>query len=192
MIKWLLTSGALLLAAFHIIFPSLSIDGITVALLAIAIIPWLGSLFRAVELPGGLKVEYRDLKAIEEKMQDEGLLTTKPASIESPLYLRIAQDDPNLALAGLRIELERELKAVAQRKNLKVAGSSLRQVARELAGAQLISAGAYLAIGDLSNLLNDAVHGAKVDEKALSWAMTVGPQLLKSIRELAFERTRGG
>jgi hypothetical protein len=185
MIKWLLTSGALLLALLHLIVPNLSIDGITVALLAIAIIPWLGTLFRAVELPGGFKVEYRDLKAIEEKMQDEGLLAARLISVDDPLDLRITQDDPNLALAGLRIALERELRAVAQRRNIKVAGSSLRQVARELAAAQLISAGAYLAISDLSGLLNDAVHGAKVDEESLSWAMTVGPQLLKSIRELA-------
>ena len=43
---------AVLLAVGHLAFPAARIDAVTLALLVVAILPWLGSVFRSVELPG--------------------------------------------------------------------------------------------------------------------------------------------
>ena len=38
-------------------------------------------------------------------------------------------------------------------------------------------------LADMVGLLNNAVHGAKVDHRAASWAIDVGPRLLKALDE---------
>ncbi|MFD7505211.1 hypothetical protein [Streptomyces sp. NPDC059850] len=53
---------ALGVAVAHLVKPDLKIDNVTVALLVIAIVPWLRTLFTSIELPGGLRVEFRDVE----------------------------------------------------------------------------------------------------------------------------------
>ena len=63
----LITVGALAIAVVHAGWPDLTIDTITLGLIGIAVIPWLGQIFESLELPGGTKVKYRDLvQKIEE------------------------------------------------------------------------------------------------------------------------------
>jgi hypothetical protein len=69
------------------------------ALVPIAVLPWLGSIFTKVELPGGLKVEYKDLEKVRAEAEKAGLLVTPSAPKELPAYAVIAEQDPNLALA---------------------------------------------------------------------------------------------
>ncbi|MFP8960702.1 hypothetical protein ACLIYP_09080 [Streptomyces nanhaiensis] len=56
------TCAATALALVHVLFPELSIDSTAVALLVIALVPWLGDLFHSIELPGGARLEYRRLE----------------------------------------------------------------------------------------------------------------------------------
>ena len=58
----MLSAGAVGLAAAHLIWPDLHIDTITVVLLVVATVPWLGSVFDSIELPGGGMVRYRQLE----------------------------------------------------------------------------------------------------------------------------------
>src|ERR1035441_2316540 len=66
---------AVVAALVHLRHPDWAIDGKTVALLVIAILPWLGSIFESVELPGGWKVRYRDLKNAEIEAEKIGLVS---------------------------------------------------------------------------------------------------------------------
>ncbi|MFI0817109.1 hypothetical protein ACH4TX_11450 [Streptomyces sp. NPDC021098] len=68
---------ALGVAVAHLVAPDLKIDNVTVALLVIAVVPWLRELFTSIELPGGLRVEFRDVEQrIEaaERMADAALV----------------------------------------------------------------------------------------------------------------------
>ena len=68
-----ITIVALFLAAIHLIFPGAKIDAVTLTLFAIAVLPWLGSIFRSVEFPGGLKVQYPEgpaQQAINESIRE--------------------------------------------------------------------------------------------------------------------------
>src|SRR6476619_8548929 len=56
--RLLVTSVALAVAAFHLIWSDLKVDGIIVALIVLALVPWLGAVFDSIELPGGVKVHY--------------------------------------------------------------------------------------------------------------------------------------
>jgi hypothetical protein len=59
----LVSAGALLVALVHVLWPDLSIDAVTVVLLAVAAVPWLGPIFKSIELPGGWKFEYQQIQA---------------------------------------------------------------------------------------------------------------------------------
>jgi hypothetical protein len=58
----LITGGCVTLALVRLARPDLTIDTITLVLIAIAAIPWLGHVIESFELPGGPKVTYRKLE----------------------------------------------------------------------------------------------------------------------------------
>lgn len=63
----LITTSAIGLVALHVARPRLRIDGITVALILVAALPWLGSIFNAIQLPGGWRFEYQQFKQVVQK-----------------------------------------------------------------------------------------------------------------------------
>lgn len=174
---------AVLLAALHIAMPSLTIDNVTLLLLFFAIVPWLGYLLKEVELPGGIKVTYQDLEEKAAEIAEAGLLSKTVSQDISHKFNRLKGEDPNLALAGLRIEIEKSLRKLLYRYGTETKTGSIFALTRELAKRNIISEGACSALLDLTNLLNKAVHGAKVDKRAIDWAMSIGPQILTTLNE---------
>ncbi len=178
---------AILVAVVHLIWPKLTIDSITIALIIIAIIPWLGSLFKSLELPGGLKVEYHELQKATNKAKKAGLLksTTDKKTKKKPefSYQQISTEDPNLALAGLRIEIERRLLKIAESHGLEIRKGGVASIARSLKDANLLSGNEYSALLDIVVLLNSAVHGHTVDTNGANWAFETGNQILQALDE---------
>jgi hypothetical protein len=58
----LVSITALVITVVHVIYPELSIDSIALALVALAALPWLGTVLESLEGPGGWKVKYRQLE----------------------------------------------------------------------------------------------------------------------------------
>lgn len=181
-----ITFVAAIMTAAHIIFPNLSIDAITLALFLIAIIPWLAPLFKSLELPGGWKVEFQELEKAKDKVEKAGLLSKEveliPGSYDFSFQM-VANEDPNLALAGLRIEIEKRLYNIAESKNIKSDNKGVRQLLTILSYNNILNNEERAVISDLIVLLNKAVHGAEVDNKAAQWAIETGPRILKALDE---------
>jgi hypothetical protein len=178
------TLGALMLALLHILFPRLAIDAVALVLVVVAVVPWLAPLFKSLQLPGGWKVEFQELQAVAAKADDAGLLSPAPAGSEAQYaFQSVAQRDPNLALAGLRIELEKRLVRLAEMHGVGTAMQGMGRLLRELARRGILSDDEESVLADLVHLLNAAVHGADVDPRATEWAMDVGPQLIQSFEE---------
>ena len=74
-IKIIISIGAAIIALAHMVFPRVIIDIITVVLIALAIVPWLETLFKSVELPGGVKLEFQELEKIEKEAKKVGLIS---------------------------------------------------------------------------------------------------------------------
>lgn len=53
-----ISCAAIMFILLHLICPALRVDNVVVALLVIALVPWLGSIFKRVKIPGFLEVEY--------------------------------------------------------------------------------------------------------------------------------------
>lgn len=190
--KWMratITLAAVGVAAAHIFFPALAIDSITAALLLFAVLPWLQPLFKSVELPGGLKVEFQDVEKVAARAEDAGLLQA-PLSRQPQRYSfqRVAETDANLALAGLRIELERRLDMLARAHGYEGSARGIGNLLKYLNSRELINAAERRVLSDLVDLLNAAVHGAVVEPEAAAAALDIGPRILESLEQRAASR----
>lgn len=185
-LRQFLTLGALAVAFVHLIWPTLAIDAITLVLLVIAIVPWLAPIFRSLEFPGGWKIEFQELQRAAQRAEEAGLLAAplQMASEVDYTFQRVAEQDPNLALAGLRIEIEKRLVALAEKHGIGVRGRGLGQLLRLLSERDALDQQERSVLADLTGLLNSAVHGASVDRQVADWAIEVGPRLLRALDEL--------
>lgn len=174
-LRYTISILALVLAIAHIIWPTLSIDAITLGLLAIAVIPWLSPLFKSIELPGGVKIEYQELEKAAESANQAGLVASAPTTslgAQAPRAKYAFEDvvtlDPNMALAGLRIEIERRLKALANASGGLPNSGGTGALLHSLRNREVLSTDAYEALRALIDLLNTAVHGAIVTPRAVN------------------------
>lgn len=178
------TITAFFFVIVHLFRPDLKVDAVTIVLLGIAALPWLGFIFQSIEVPGYGKVEYRDFEKAALDANKVGLLSPEPqarATKESAMYLRIADEDPNLALAGLRIEIENKLRAIAESHGISAQKKALGQLLTILSAAGVLSLEEQSVLRDLAGLLNQAVHGAKVDRETAQWAIDMGPRILAAL-----------
>ncbi|GAA3663147.1 hypothetical protein GCM10022420_047360 [Streptomyces iranensis] len=58
---------AIAVAVTHVLAPDLKIDNVTVALLVVAVVPWLRDLLNSIELPGGVRLEFKE--AVERRIE---------------------------------------------------------------------------------------------------------------------------
>jgi hypothetical protein len=82
-----ISTVAVLLGVCHVIWPDIQIDIVTIILIVIALIPWLGSIFKSIEITDWFKVEYRErLSQVESHVaQERGrvtALTERLANVE--------------------------------------------------------------------------------------------------------------
>ena len=184
-LRQVVSLGALLLALSHIIWPLLAIDAITLALIIIAILPWLAPLVKSLELPGGWKVEFQELQKVASRAETAGLLAVEASQKEVDFsFQSIANSDPILALAGLRIEIEKRLSQLTKIHNLNQRHPmGVGQALRALAQAEVLTNEERSILSDMVNILNSAVHGGDVVPHVASWAIDIGPRLLTSLDE---------
>jgi hypothetical protein len=180
----------------HVLWPRLTIDVAIISLFIISILPWIIPFLKSLELPGGYKFEFNnELKEVTQKAEEAGLLPKeanilpKEASLppidESELkysFLLVAETDPNLALAGLRIEIEKRLKDIAKSRDIRLKKpSSVGPVLEALYREGVLSREEKSVILELIYLLNQAVHGAEVDKISARWAISTGLGILNAL-----------
>lgn len=182
-----ITIFALVICLIHVAVPNLSIDGITLILLLVAIIPWLTPLIKSVEFPGGLKLEFQDLERIERELERIKLIkpetkkTIKRKSIYS--FQDVSEDNPNLALAGLRIEIERILREIARNKHIDFRKKSAYRLLSNLSNKEIFTVEELRIFSELLGILNKGVHAEEIDKRTFAWAMEVGPEILEGLKK---------
>jgi hypothetical protein len=97
--------------------------------------------------------------------------------VQEPSYLTIAEQDPRLGLILLRIEIEKRLRAIADKMGLPKA-RSISQMLRELEGQGVLSSESLGGLRDLISLGNQAAHGVPVSSDAALSAVDYGPRVL--------------
>lgn len=90
-------------------------------------------------------------------------LSPSPSGLELSYYRQLADQDPNLALAGLRIEVELMLKNLVKGFKLKISEhNTAGQILMKLRERCAITSQQYDLLGHMIALCNVAVHGYKV------------------------------
>ena len=174
-----ITVVAILVAVAHHVFPAWALDEWTMYCLVIAVLPWLAPLFKSLELPG-VRLEFQDLERAEQQADKAGLLSQPVAGPEF-FFQVVADHDPNLALAGLRIEIERRLIQIAEQNGVGTRNVGIGRLLNYLSDKNVLSQEERSVLADMTTMLNKAVHGAEVDHRAAEWAIEVGPQLLSAL-----------
>jgi hypothetical protein len=183
-----------LIAVVHLLWPRVQIDMVTLVLLLVAMLPWLASVIRSVELPGGFKIELQDVKAATEKITaaraaTETVQPAPPVREQGLYFLReLAKTDPNLALVGFRIEIEKRLSQLAQQMNLPATRRPAVALLRELVAQGTIDLRTAGGLADIIALGNQAAHGAEVSSNAAVWALDTGPLILALLDSLVARR----
>lgn len=99
------------------------------------------------------------------------------------MFYNLRYEDPKLALAGLRIELENTLIELAQKNNLDVQRSGLNKTTRVLLANNIITGDENDLIYDIIDILNQAVHSqlGEYNSKTFDWVFDIGLKLLNSL-----------
>lgn len=95
--------------------------------------------------------------------------------------------DPTLALAKLRIDIERELRRLAYEHKLDIdpKRASLGRMIEVLLRKEVLPPQAVAALQDILPPMNEAIHGGQVDQAVANSVGTIGADILALLRTVA-------
>jgi hypothetical protein len=208
-VRYVVSVVALALLVGHYVLPDRRIDAVSLGLVVVGVIPWLGSIFKSLELPGGFKVEYQQfeqvsatLATLEEQRQREvttivsgsaahfQLTASAPSVTAQPpaaSYSLSGVKDPRLRLFALRAEIEKRLRELAAQRNIGHLGHGAHLGPPALLGAlveaRAISPPLFNSVQVVIEAANQALHGAEVSDRIGDWAAETGPVILRYLAE---------
>ncbi len=168
---------ALVAITLRVLFPSLKIDAITLGMLLVAVLPWLSALLESAKFPGGWEIKFRDLQEAAQQVTSDSKATDPQNEVTDHTEVFQPQNDPNLALVGLRIEIERRVKELAIHHEIQKS-HSLKRMLNQLQQLEVLD---HQAIGGLSEIImagNPAAHGAHVEPSVATWAIEYGSDVI--------------
>lgn len=180
-IRIAITAIAALLITAHLIWPNLKVDAVTIGLLLVGILPWLSGLLKSLKLPGGYEVTFHDLSKAAKEVTDSLGTGDSSEGDTIDVFSEVVELDPNLALAYLRIEIEKRLRELAVEAGIDAQRMPLTRIMNELSSAGLLPPSARSGLDKLIYAGNHAAHGVEVEPSVAQWAMREGPEILRSL-----------
>ena len=178
------------LIIIHAIFPHFAIDTTTVALIVILIFPWLLPYIKTLKLPGGIEITPREIARLEYITRRSAIGTIQvamraptlrgpPLPPPQPTRSMLFKADPNLALASLRLDIERKLREIARSRELDVERLPLRQVLNTIRLTEIIGPSEFESLSMIIKVCNKAVHAEEVDPKLALRVLGMGDLALQ-------------
>jgi len=161
------------------------LDATDFLIVVLALLPWLSSILKSVEFPGGGKIEFKDMQSAVSKVTVGAPAAVAERALSYSSEIPI-DADPNLTLVGLRIEIERRIRRLAEKHALD-SQKSLMQLIRGLQVSGVLEGSRVSGLQELVIFGNRAAHGVTVEEGAAAWAQDYGPQVLAVLDELLNE-----
>jgi hypothetical protein len=184
------------LICLHLIFPKWAIDSITVTLLVLLLVVWILPWIKTLKIPGGAEIQMRDILKAEESLAKSNL-PQRQESISTPnavperqtenitLLEKILGRDPNLALANLRIEIEKRLMLLGKHQDANFSSlTGISKMIRTLRDRKVFDPEFALSLSKIVSVGNAAIHGAHVDPNVAERALNVGEELLRGLDQL--------
>lgn len=157
-----------------------AISPIAAGALAVAIVPWALGIIERISAPGGLEIVF---SKVERKLNASD---TTPDEEDVDAFKYFEGTDPNLAIAMLRVQVERRLRQIAEDVMLEPDARgrprSLRTLAIDLSKQGAIPDEAISLLMDLMPVMNEAVHGVSLQSNASEFALSYGPKILSMLK----------
>ncbi|MEV7416207.1 hypothetical protein [Streptomyces sp. NPDC089919] len=193
----LISLGAAGLGLVHLVAPDVRVDGATLGLAVIAVVPWLGGLFESIELPGGAKFQYRRLEERVEAAEQraaEAQQTVGEASRQARVAL-VASGTARVREPGVAEAVGRLGAEFVELRRTMPSGPA-RTYRQELLFAELVRLVPRLEGFDVAGALGSADPGARLAGYARLYACPEGellPELVAAAvaEELAFAQFWG-
>lgn len=174
--KVFVSLGALALLLLRVLAPELRIDAASLGLFVLAALPWSSERIKSAQLPGGMGVKLREVKDAGDKLMEGA--GPRAESGTDPLSAHPGNPDPNLALVGLRIDIERRLRTLADRKGLQ-GTQPLSSLVEGLRGLGMLDEPADHGLRALIAAGDRAAHWARVEPGVRDWTIAHGPRILR-------------
>jgi hypothetical protein len=178
-----------ILIVLRIIYPQILIDTTTIALIIIMIFPWLIPHIKTIKFPGGTEVDFKEeverMEYLSQRLKipKTTIKTYEARPTPESTYLDLFKTDPNLALAFLRINIERKLREVAKQKELDHE-YGLREILHKLHSRKIVGSPEYEILNIIIDVCNRAVHAEKVDALTALKVLDLGTWMLSYLDSL--------
>ena len=194
----LLTAGLLFLAAQNGIVSE--IDQVLMLIAGMTTVAALTAFQQSVEnrpSPSSFHISFNEI-SVSQSLSGGHTIPDSSAvdgeKVAEPWDLSLGQlvgSDNSLALAKLRMELERELRHIAYNHQTDISSRPLgvTGIARELVSREILPPTWLSALKEITYVCNRAVHGTEVPDDIAASVVRVGGQLLEQLR---FVRNNGG
>lgn len=158
-----------------------TLSPIAAGALALAIVPWVMGIIESINAPGGFEIVFAKVEGQLDASQ------TTPDEEDISAFKYFEGSDPNLAIAMLRVQIERRLRQIAEDVMLapdeRGRPRTLRSLSEELAKAGAIPDKATVLLRDLMPVMNEAVHGVELQSNASEFARKYGPKILSMLKK---------
>ena len=196
---WIIAiTGCLLLFCHSFQIKTITVDTISLALLALILLsPFVAAIKRIKIGEFEAEIDPEEVKRVTDEVASKipereapNALTTDDDHSAISAIRELAKTDSVIALAKLRIELERTLRRLHNRSN---AGqpipqnATLHQLIRDLASRDVIPHDLTPAIRDVLALCNRAVHGEAIRDTDAEAVINAGAELLQEFERLVQE-----
>jgi len=192
-IQWLIVIIGMILIVVHGFWSSaFKVDGITILILFILSIPFVAQYLRKAKFPGAefeFKEEIRETqelvkKSVEqaEKAENAGERKILPFETFNLSAVRaLLNSDPVLALAALRIEIERKLRSVADFLDLPTRDKlPIPNLIESVSRQEMLSFEQITALRKIVNMCNKAIHGSLISEEEAKEIIDLAEKLNES------------
>lgn len=194
----LLTAGLLFLVAQDRM--TTEVNQVLVLISGMTTIAALTAFQQSVESSGSpsfVHVSFNEVLASQSLSEGHTIPDSSPIDgekVAEPWDLSLGQlvgSDNSLALAKLRMELERELRHIAYNNQTDISSRPLgvTGIAQELVARKILPPTWLGALKEITTVCNQAVHGTEVPDDIAASVVRVGGQLLEQLR---FVRNNGG
>lgn len=197
---WIAFGIALVLLIDHSFkIVNLTIDTISVLLLVVMLLsPFIAAIkkikfgdFEAeIDIDEIRKIKSETEKTLNETQED------REESLEiyatSDAIKALAESDPVIALAKIRIELEKILGQLAHFNSITVKGFALGALVNQLTNQEIVSHDIGKALREVIALCNRAIHGEAISEEGARTIVDVGVELLEELYWLARKQASTG
>ncbi len=183
----------LLLVAHVAKWDAVRVDAVTLSLLGLLLVIPLAELIRKIRL-GEFEAEIgRDEVA---RVQAKAAMELSPSpettiGVSEERIRDLLRDDPRLALAKVRIELEEALKRLYSTSAASEPDwrrLSLSRLVDRLVRQEVLSGSVAGALREVIGLANRAVHGQRVESGAAEQLALLGVRLIRELQQLSIER----